>query len=403
MNDYDALVIGAGPAGATAALMLARAGWSVALVEKAAFPRRKVCGEFISATSLPLLRALGVESAYLEQAGPAVRRVGLYSGNAMLAADMPRSARGADVYGRALGREHFDNLMLNAAAAAGAHVWQPWSLTGLAKTARGFTVTAARRGKRVPVGLCARVIIAAHGSWEQGRLPTHIPVATARTSDLFAFKAHFVDCGLPAGLMPLLAFEGGYGGMVHTDGGRVSLSCCIRRDTLARCRRRWPQGKAADAVIAHIRAACRGVDVALAGATRDAGWLSAGPIRPGIRTIRSDGIFAVGNAAGEAHPVVAEGISMALQSSWLLCRQLIAHEDEVLSGAGSAAIAQAYAAMWRQNFSPRLRAAAVFAQLAMRPFTAMLARAALARAPALLTCGAALSGKTRALSAAETT
>src|SRR5262245_14089568 len=51
----DALIVGAGPAGSAAALLLARAGWSVALIEKAEFPRRKVCGEFISATSLPLL------------------------------------------------------------------------------------------------------------------------------------------------------------------------------------------------------------------------------------------------------------------------------------------------------------------------------------------------------------
>src|SRR5215471_5533148 len=44
---YDALVIGGGPGGATAALLLARAGWNVMLAEKTAFPRSKVCGEFI--------------------------------------------------------------------------------------------------------------------------------------------------------------------------------------------------------------------------------------------------------------------------------------------------------------------------------------------------------------------
>src|SRR5690349_19918246 len=44
---YDALVIGGGPGGATAALLLARAGWNVVLAEKTAFPRSKVCGEFI--------------------------------------------------------------------------------------------------------------------------------------------------------------------------------------------------------------------------------------------------------------------------------------------------------------------------------------------------------------------
>jgi flavin-dependent dehydrogenase len=48
---YDAIVIGGGPAGSTTALMLARAGWAVALIEKSQFPRSKVCGEFISAST----------------------------------------------------------------------------------------------------------------------------------------------------------------------------------------------------------------------------------------------------------------------------------------------------------------------------------------------------------------
>ncbi|MEO8808750.1 MAG: FAD-dependent oxidoreductase, partial [Rhodanobacter sp.] len=49
---YDAIIVGAGPAGSTAAILLAKAGWSVALVEKHAYPRRKVCGECIAATNL---------------------------------------------------------------------------------------------------------------------------------------------------------------------------------------------------------------------------------------------------------------------------------------------------------------------------------------------------------------
>ena len=69
---YDAVVIGGGPAGATTALLLARAGWSVALVERSVFPRPKVCGEFLSATNAPLLRHLGVAEAFLDLAGPDV-------------------------------------------------------------------------------------------------------------------------------------------------------------------------------------------------------------------------------------------------------------------------------------------------------------------------------------------
>ena len=71
---YDALVIGGGPAGSTTAILLARAGWSVLLVERQEFPRPKVCGEFLSATNLSLLDRLGVGAAFRRLAGPPVRR-----------------------------------------------------------------------------------------------------------------------------------------------------------------------------------------------------------------------------------------------------------------------------------------------------------------------------------------
>ena len=74
---HDALIIGAGPAGATAARLLASEGWSVALIEKAEFPRRKVCGEFISATSLPLLYDDRVRDEFLRAAGPEIREESL--------------------------------------------------------------------------------------------------------------------------------------------------------------------------------------------------------------------------------------------------------------------------------------------------------------------------------------
>ena len=229
-------------------------------------------------------------------------------------------------------------------------------------------------------------------------LPTQSVRYPPRASDLFAFKAHFRHSGLPPGLMPLVVFPGGYGGIVQSDGGHTSFSCCIRRDYLERCRRQWGHTKAAEAVFAHIEASCRGVKETFSSATRDGAWLSAGPIRPGIRDFRGDGIFTVGNAAGEAHPIVAEGISMAIQSAWLLCERLIAHQDAVWSGREFEAIGRDYAASWRRNFARRIHAAAVFAHLAMRPATAELVLALLKRVPPILTFGACLSGKAQPLS-----
>src|SRR6202000_1386274 len=110
--------------------------------------------------------------------------------------------------------------------------------------------------------IAARTVIAACGSWN-GKSVFNMPPGDGGPSALFAFKGHFRGSALPQGLMPLLGFPGGYGGMVHTDEGRVSLSCCIRRDTLAKVRLRYG-GRAADAVLAHIAATTLGVPPALA-------------------------------------------------------------------------------------------------------------------------------------------
>ncbi len=365
---YDALIIGAGPAGSSAARLLAQAGWRVALVEKAEFPRRKVCGEFISATTMPVLKDCGVAVPFIAAAGPPVTRVGIYAGTTTLAA--PRE----QPWGRALGREHLDVMLRDAALAAGAEFFAPVEVTAVTRDGDGFIGTL-DDGREV----AARSVIAACGSWNAKGVFA-VPQEKPSPSDLFAFKAHFSGGALPAGLMPLLAFPGGYGGLVHTDAGRLSLSCCIRRDALAAARTRHG-GKAAEAVLAHILQTTKGARAALGDAALQGNFLSTGPIHPGIRAREAGGIYFTGNIAGEAHPVIAEGISMAIQSSGLLARLLIAHRGED------------YAREWKKRFAPRIHAASVFAHLAMHAPTRFASVAVIRAMPGLLGLGARLSGK----------
>lgn len=383
---HDAIVIGAGPAGSSTAIALAQHGWSVAMVEKVAFPRRKVCGEFMSGTSLALLDQLGVGEIWRAEAGPEIRRVGFFSGDVSAEARMPRAKTGL---GRALGRDRLDYVLLQAAQRAGVEILQPCKAVAIRRhDDLQFVTVETDQQQKV---LSAPVIIAAHGSWEAGKLPSQIE-RTSQPSDLFGFKAHFTGAALAPDLMPLLVFPGGYGGMVTADRGRVSISCCIRRDVLSGLRQRSGNSAAADALWRHVVASCRGVGTVLAGAELDGPWLAAGPIHPGIRAGYDQGIFRVGNIAGESHPVIAEGISMALQSGWLLARELIAsgkgHEGHDEAG-------HRYERQWRRQFSTRLRAAALIARIALGPGGATAMRAVIKNFPAALTLGARLSGKTQ--------
>jgi flavin-dependent dehydrogenase len=387
---YDAIVIGGGPAGSTTALILARAGWAVAIVEKSRFPRAKVCGEFISASTFPLLAEFGLLEDVHRLAGPEIRRVGIFSGETVSISNMPAVSGRHGKWGRALGRDQFDLLMLEAAVRAGADLWQPCRVASVESLSQGWRCEIGHGDDSAT--LFARTIVAANGSWEKS---PWLPDCWGphRPSDLLAFKAHFDGADLACDLMPLLVFPGGYGGMVRRDAGRVSLSCCMSRRTLDQCRR--SEERAGDAVLRHLRYSCKGVADALKHARLQGTWLSAGPIRPGIRAAFVEGVFRVGNAAGEAHPIIAEGISIAVQSAWLLCRTLLSKQDSLDSAAIVAEVGHAYAASWRAQFAGRIHAAAVFAHALMHPESAALALALPRRFPALITLCAALSGKTK--------
>jgi flavin-dependent dehydrogenase len=389
--ECDFIVIGAGAAGSSSAVLLAQAGWRVALVEQHAYPRRKVCGECIAAGNLSLLDDLGVGAAFRGIAGPELRRIGWMDASGTVTAAMPPCPDGPYPYGRALGRDRLDTLLLDRARSLGVLVLQPATADSVEGNVGHFQCNA--RGRGVSYALNGAMVVDAHGSWTRGPGEPRTERAPRRGSDLFAFKANFRNSHLGTGFLPVLAFRGGYGGMVVGDDGRTTLACCIRRDALAAWRERMPGAPAGAAVESLLRSHCAGVRDALEGAHRDGAWLTVGPLRPGIRVAPFDGAFRVGNAAGESHPLIGEGISMALQSSALLAATIGPCPAAMLSRARIVELHRRYAAAWRRAFAPRLRLAAIYAEIAMRPALAQPVRVLLQRWPHLLSRAARLAGK----------
>ena len=143
--------------------------------------------------------------------------------------------------------------------------------------------------------------------------------------------------------------------------------------------------------------ACPAVAAALGNASLNGEWLAAGPIRPGMRDLYADDIFRVGNLAGESHPIIAEGISMALQSGWMLARELGGSQKWGLCERTAAG--QRYSVAWKKQFATRIRVASLLARLAIFPATAHAMRSVVRAFPMSLSVGAVLSGKTRAIMA----
>jgi 2-polyprenyl-6-methoxyphenol hydroxylase-like FAD-dependent oxidoreductase len=303
------VLIGAGPAGSAAATWLARSGWRVALVEQQCFPRRTVCGECIAASNLPLLQGLGLGDALEQLAGPELRQVALLCGRRSLNAALPAAEGTPSPWGRAMGRDTLDSLLLEQARRAGATVLQPWTVQALQGRPGAWGCQLHTADGDTPLTLYAPVVIDAGGSWDATARRAHAGSAPAphpshSGADLLAFKACFTGARLRGGTISVLALPGGYGGMVLADGGLCTVACCIRRERLQALRRQAPGLNAGEVVQAWLQQQCAGVADALADARRSGPWLACGPLQTGVRLSARDPVFRIGNAAGEAHPIL---------------------------------------------------------------------------------------------------
>ena len=121
----DVIVVGAGPAGAIAAIVLARAGARVRVLDRAVFPRDKMCGDSLNPGALRLLGTHGLEEAVTARGLPVEGMLLTGPGGAAVAGRYP-----GGVLGRSILRRDLDLLLLEAAMRAGARVEQGVRVVG---------------------------------------------------------------------------------------------------------------------------------------------------------------------------------------------------------------------------------------------------------------------------------
>jgi len=147
---FDAIVVGGGPAGATTAYHLARAGRSVLVVDKARFPREKVCGDGLTPRAVAALLRMGIDTE-----GPGwARAKGLRIVGGGHTLELPWPELNAwPGYALVQTRLDFDALLLDAARKAGATVWEETEVTGPLVDAAGVVtgVTVGQNGDRADV------------------------------------------------------------------------------------------------------------------------------------------------------------------------------------------------------------------------------------------------------------
>lgn len=295
-QSWDLLVVGAGPAGSAAACRAATLGLRTLLVDRAAFPRAKVCGGCLSPLGLAAVDALGL-GANVRHASVPLRTLAL-------------TARGRTSHlplrgGVAISRESLDTMLLHHAARCGATVLES-TLATLAANVPSHAVALLRRGGEETRVRATRVLVAdgLSGSFlpkDDTWVPTIAPRSRiglgARLDDGLARRS------LPDGVISMHCARSGYAGMVRLSDGTIDLAAAIDPDAL-----RLTESPA-HAVNELLREANADVEpIALDTGFRGTGLLTR------RRRVEDRALLVAGDAASYVEPFTGEGMSWALTS-----------------------------------------------------------------------------------------
>jgi flavin-dependent dehydrogenase len=330
----DVTIIGAGPAGSTAAILLARQGWDVTLIEASRFPRDKVCGECLSAVGHDVLVRMRLAQAFRDRGAVELTGTAIHTlANPSLQLDLP-----APMWG--LSRGALDQWLLDVARDAGALVRQPARCERL-ETADGLCVDV-----RDVTTNSVEILYPSHVLLADGKASFAADAPTP-TGD-FGIKAHFENVEGPRDTIELFGVRGSYGGLAAIENGRWNAAFSVPAGRLKAHR------GDVESLFAEVTSENKTLARRLAQARRVSDWLAAPLPRFAVRQRWHEGVIPIGNAAAALEPVGGEGMGLAMRSAELVAEMLLSGKPNGVR------LRDAYVRLWQtRRFGCRLAAKVV--------------------------------------------
>jgi len=354
MNQFDIAIVGAGPAGSSTAITLAQHGYRVALIDRAIFPRDKLCGDFLNPISWPILDALDVSDDVRARPHTKIStfRMSAASGVEAISA-LP--VQGPRRFGLGLRRFHLDQVLLERAKRCGVSVQEGVKLTSLDRDGRGWRLDIHQGGKRSLAR--AKFLVGADGrnSWVARQLGvlSHRP----QPSSAVGFEIQLKHVRAVRHSVEIHQFAGGYAGLVRVGEHTVNLCFTVRRSQLDRAR-------SFEQLRQHLLGTNPLLQARLVNAEPASRLRSVWPVYFPQRRCFGAGFLLVGDAARVTEPVTGEGIFFALKSGQLAAATIAAALRE---GDLSPARLRQYEGACRTEFRARLRLNALMRRLMYRP------------------------------------